>query len=336
MNKTLIALAVASAAVAAGANAGEVYNQDGTTLAVGGRAEARLSIADGKADDASRARINVKGTQELANGLYGVGFYEAEYEANDNTTVDNSGNASEANTTDNRYIYAGIGSDAGLVTYGKNDASLGVITDFTDILANYSAAASAKFTSADREDNMLTYAGAFDNVAVKAAYRFADRTTSNGEYTDNAKDGYNASAIYTIADTGIALGAGYANEGAVSGSTEGGNQYMVSASYTQDNIYLAGLYTAKDYDHTSNDYQGYEAAASYTMDNTVFSTTYAYGKKDTGNDDKVNALAVEAAYHFKPNFKAYIDYNFNLLDENEAGSKAKAEDAATLGLDYRF
>lgn len=332
MNKTLIALAVASTAVAAGANAGEVYNQDGTTLSVGGRAEARLSIADGNAEDQSRARLNIKGTQELAEGLYGVGFYEAEYETDDNGTGD---------SRDTRYVYAGIGSQAGLVTYGKNDAALGVITDFTDIMAYHGAVASAKFTSADREDNMLTYAGSFGDVAVKAAYRFADRTTTGtgtaAEYDSLNNSGYNASVIYTVADTGVALGAGYADQDSTtSTATNGGNQYMLTASYTLDNVYLAGLYTAKDLDHTSNDYQGYELAARYSLNQASFTTTYGYAEYDDASDASKDALAVEAAYNFKPNFKGYISYNFNLLDENEAGSKAAAEDDAVLGLLYSF
>ena len=59
--KTLIALAVAGAAVATGANANELYNKDGDTLTMGGRAEARLSLKDGKADDLSRVRLNFLG-----------------------------------------------------------------------------------------------------------------------------------------------------------------------------------------------------------------------------------------------------------------------------------
>lgn len=44
MKKTLIALSVSAAAMATGVNAAELYNQDGTSLEMGGRAEARLSM----------------------------------------------------------------------------------------------------------------------------------------------------------------------------------------------------------------------------------------------------------------------------------------------------
>jgi outer membrane protein OmpU len=341
MNKTLIALAVAGAAVAAGANAGELYNQDGTALSIGGRAEARLSVANSDTQDDSRVRFNVKGTQELSDGLYGVGFYEAEYQANDEPTVQVDGTTPSSDSVDHRYIYAGIGSDMGLVTYGKNDAALGVITDFTDIMDYYGAAASSKLSTSDRADNMLSYAGSFDQFAVKAAYRFADRSTgTDGKFDDNNAYGYSTSVIYTVADTGVALGAGYGFQNvnntsdATPVSKGEANQYLLTASYTVENAYFSALYTDKDFDKSGYDYKGYELAASYTMDKTQFISTYGYGETD--DEKSVNSLAIEAAYKFKPNFKAYAEYNFNLLDKADAGSRAAAEDGAVLGLRYDF
>ncbi len=81
MNKTLIALAVSAAAVATGAYAdginqsgdkagSTVYSAKGTSLEVGGRAEARLSLKDGKAQDNSRVRLNFLGKAEINDSLY--------------------------------------------------------------------------------------------------------------------------------------------------------------------------------------------------------------------------------------------------------------------------
>lgn len=133
MNKTLIALAVSAAAVATGVNAGEIYNQDGASLTMGGRAEARLSLKDGKAEDKSRVRLNFLGKAEINDSLYGVGFYEGEFTTNDSVSYEDP--EKNGSDLDNRYTYAGIGGTYGEVTYGKNDGALGVITDFTDIMA---------------------------------------------------------------------------------------------------------------------------------------------------------------------------------------------------------
>ncbi|TXY15160.1 porin [Vibrio mimicus] len=350
MNKTLIALAVSAAAVATGAYAegvnqsadkagSTVYSAKGTSLEIGGRAEARLSMKDGKADDKSRVRLNFLGKAEINDSLYGVGFYEGEF-----TTADN-GSGSDL---DNRYTYAGIGGTFGEVTYGKNDGALGVITDFTDIMSYHGNSAADKIAVADRTDNMLAYKGQFADLGVKASYRFADRTTPADQFSDNNEDGYSLSAIYAFGDTGFNVGAGYADQ-------NDSNEYMLAASYRMENLYFAGLFTdgEKNFDSLSNgnnsvvsgkftgiqDYTGYELAAAYKLGQAAFTTTY--NNAETANDTSANNVAIDATYYFKPNFRTYISYNFNLLDAgdklgNSTVSKIDAEDELAIGLRYDF
>ncbi|EIA0768430.1 porin [Vibrio cholerae] len=334
MNKTLIALAVSAAAVATGVNAGEIYNQDGASLTMGGRAEARLSLQDGKADDKSRVRLNFLGKVAINDSLYGVGFYEGQFETNDD------GVNKTNNNLDNRYTYAGIGGTYGEVTYGKNDGALGVITDFTDIMAYHGNSAAYKIAVADRVDNMLAYKGQFGDLGVKASYRFADRkdgTGSNaGKFVDNDKDGYSLSAIYAFGDTGFNIGAGYADQ-----DTQ--DQYMLAASYAIADFYFAGSFVdgqEKPANAAKTDKTGYELAAKYTMGQAVFSTTYNYleSKSSGTKTDEADNFAIDATYYFKPNFRSYISYNFNLLDEdaNKGITKAQAEDELAIGLRYDF
>lgn len=339
MNKTLIALAVSAAAVATGVNAGEIYNQDGASLTMGGRAEARLSLKDGKADDKSRVRLNFLGKVAINDSLYGVGFYEGEFTTND------QGEAKDGNLN-NRYTYAGIGGTYGEVTYGKNDGALGVITDFTDIMAYHGNSAAYKIAVADRVDNMLAYKGQFGDLGVKASYRFADRSADkdvngdwNNAYTDNNADGYSLSAVYAIGETGITLGAGYADQDNQNTSAD---QYMLAASYTISDFYFAGTFVdaqVKEFNDKA-DLTGYELAAKYTMGQAVFSTTYNYleSKSSGTKTDEADNFAIDATYYFKPNFRSYISYNFNLLDEdaNKGITKAQAEDELAIGLRYDF
>lgn len=342
MNKTMIALAVSAAALATGANAAELYNQDGNSIEMGGRAEARLSMKDGNAQDNSRIRLNFLGTAQIQDGLYGVGFYEGEFttsDYNDNGTKKDSGN----DTIDNRYAYAGLGGTFGEVTYGKNDGALGVITDFTDIMAYHGNSAAYKIAVADRTDNMLSYKGQFQDLSVKASYRFADRieTVENGNtvYSDNETDGYSLSGIYAIGETGINVAAGYADQN--TGTNDSSDQFMLAGSYTLNDLYFAGTFvsgTDKD-NSVKTDNTGYELAAAYTMGQTVFTSTYNYLEEDeagTKTDAKDN-LAIDATYYFKPNFRGYVSYNFNLLSDSDVGtSKVDAEDELALGLRYDF
>ncbi|MFW1473746.1 porin [Vibrio parahaemolyticus] len=338
MKKTLIALSVSAAAMATGVNAAELYNQDGTTLEMGGRAEARLSMKDGDVADASRIRLNFLGTQAINDNLYGVGFWEGEFTTSD---YDKDGNNVSGNDTiDNRYAYAGLGGTFGEITYGKNDGALGVITDFTDIMAYAGNTAADKLAVADRSDNMMSYKGQFENLSVKASYRFADRVEQNGEYSDNKQDGYSLSAIYAVADTGLELGAGYADQ-------DEANEYMLAASYTMSDLYFAGVFTDGEKEATFKntvDYTGYELAGAYTLGQTVFTSTY--NNAETDGETSANNFAIDASYYFKPNFRGYVSYNFNLIDagdsmgsttaSNYKATKADAEDELALGLRYDF
>lgn len=266
MNKTMIALAVSAATLATNAVAADgkqaggidgtsVYSSNGTSLEIGGRAEARLSLKDGKAEDKTRVRLNFLGKVEIQDGLYGVGFYEGEF-----TTAENGG-STDNNDGDitNRYTYAGIGGNFGEVTYGKNDGALGVITDFTDIMSYHGNSAAMKIAVADRSDNMVSYKGQFQDLGVKASYRFADRSETGGEFVDNNADGYSLSGIYAIGDSGFKLGAGYADQ-------DEQNEYMLAASFRTDALYFAGTFTDGELAKKNGDYTGYEFATAYTLE----------------------------------------------------------------------
>ncbi|MFA0482540.1 porin [Vibrio sp. 10N.222.55.B11] len=342
MNKTMIALAVSAAALATNAVAADgkqaggidgtsVYSSNGTSLEIGGRAEARLSLKDGKAEDKTRVRLNFLGKVEIQDGLYGVGFYEGEYEANDSS-------ATNSDSIDHRYTYAGLGGTFGEVTYGKNDGALGVITDFTDIMSYHGNSAAYKIAAADRTDNMLSYKGEFQDLAVKASYRFADRSeTAAGDFTDNNEDGYSLSGIYSIGDSGFKLGAGYADQ-------DEQNEYMLAASYRTEALYFAGTFTDGELAKKNGDYTGYEFATAYTLEKTAFTLTY--NNAETDGETSADNVAIDATYYFKPNFRTYISYNFNLISEgdklgsvglvNGTASKADAEDELALGLRYDF
>ena len=345
MNKTMIALAVSAAALATNAVAADgkqaggidgtsVYSSNGTSLEIGGRAEARLSLKDGKAEDKTRVRLNFLGKVEIQDGLYGVGFYEGEF-----TTADSKATKTDnGSDIDNRYTYAGLGGTFGEVTYGKNDGALGVITDFTDIMAYHGNSAAYKVASADRADNMLSYKGQFQDLGVKASYRFSDRIENeDGTISETEFDGYSLSGVYAFGTSGFKLGAGYADQN--EGKNASADEYMVAGSYELNELYFAAtvvMGTDKD-GSNKTDKTGYELAAAYTLDQTVFSTTYNKLEEETsGNkNDTADNLAVDATYYFKPNFRGYVSYNFNLLDKKEVG-KLDSEDELALGLRYDF
>lgn len=328
MNKKLLALAVAAITSAGAVNAAEIYKGADQTLEMGGRAEARLAMKDGDATDNTRVRLNFKGTTQISDGLYGVGFYEGEFTGNSDL--------------DNRYTYAGIGGNFGEVTYGKNDGALGVITDFTDIMAYHGNSAAYKLDVADRTTNNLGYKGTFGDFSAKANYRFADSVTDSdtGTHAGNAdNDGFALSGIYAFGDSGFKLGGGYADQGT-------DNEAMIAGSMTMGDLYFAGTFTTGEV--IDLDYTGFELAGAYTMGKTVFTATYNNADHDTtatapgvnNKSDNKNAdnFAVDATYFFNANFRTYISYNLNLLDDDASKgiTKYMTEDELALGMRYDF
>ena len=317
MNKTLIALAVAAASISS-VNAAEVYSDETSSLAVGGRFEARGVMADNDAgdtkfNDKTRVRLNVAGKTDITDTVYALGFWEGEY--------------TDGNEVNNRHLNAGIGGDFGQVRYGKTDGSLGMITDFTDIMSYHGNEAGGKIAAADRTGDNLAYVGSFDilgdNLTVKANYVFDDGGDA---------DGYSFGAIYAM-DMGLALGAGYGEQdGQGTAANRTGKQAFAAISYTFGDFYVAGLYqdarNATDTvieDQLASKTRGYELAAAYTYGNTVFSATYNYleDKNASGNAaDLADSIAVDATHYFNKNFRTYASYKFNNLDQ--AGDRTRA------------
>lgn len=341
MNKKFIALAIAAAAVSTGATAAEIAKNDTSSLEMGGRVEARLAIQDGQAQDQSRVRLNFLGKTDIADGLYGLGFYEGEFKANNEEGNGTSIKGANEDSIEHRYMFAGIGGAFGEVTMGTVKGSLAAVTDFTDIQAYHGAEAAKKLGAADRPDRAIAYSGEFSGLEIRANYMFAQADVdTDGSLKSEENSGYAASAIYNIGETGARVTAAYAKED--QGANDDQTQYMLGASYAFGDFYVAGLYNkdeTKVDSKTTKDLTGYELAAAYTLGQAKFTTTYnrADDDKQSGDSKKaVDAVAVDATYFFNANFRTYASYKFNLLDEKNVAKKFQAENQAVLGLRYDF
>lgn len=306
MNKNLIALAVAAATLSGAATAAEVYSDETSSLAVGGRFEARGVLEDSDVTDATRVRVNIAGKTDITDNFYGLGFFEKEFQSDDSAD------------DETRYAYAGVGSQYGQLVYGKADGSLGMLTDFTDIMAYHGNEAGGKLDAGDRTSNNLSYVGSFDNLTVKANYVFDDGADT---------DGYTVGAMYVL-DMGLGFGAGY-GEQAQGLNTKDAKQAFAAVSYTIGDLYVAGLYQDAEYANgVDGDSRGYEFAAAYTIDKLVMSATYNYLEDKEANEDLADAIAVDATYYFNKNFRTYASYKFEQLDNQD--------DEFVLGARYDF
>ena len=312
MKHTTLAITISSLFFTGLAGAATVYDNNGTTLKIGGRAEARFEMSKAYEDednstfqDKSRARIKLKGTTKITDELSAFGVYELEVKDDDDKIK-------------NRYLYAGLKTQAGKISYGKQDSAQVIIRDFTDIMTTGSGDASEIISgSKDKRENNFVYNNTFNDITLTANYVAS---------SEKDKSSYGASATYQ-SPMGFALGAGYVTD--TTKGADDSNQYTLAANYDNSGIYLAGLYTVAS--EGKKDTYGYELAAGYKVNKLSLNTVY---NKQTEEDiagkasDKVEYIAAEAIYKFNKHFRTYIGHQFNQLENGE--------DTTQVGIRYTF
>ncbi|UTT86276.1 porin [Vibrio pelagius] len=330
MKKAVLASAVVAALVSGSSLAATVYSSDGTELKIGGRAEFRGDFignddggeVEGSMQDETRFRLNLKGETQLTDTTTAFGFYEAEQGSGDNTFK-------------NRYMYAGVDFDGQAISFGRQDMASVIVSDFTDI-TEFSGVQQVIDSASDKEDGVFAYRGGFDALQLEATYK-----------TNSAKDsdGYGISGVYSL-PIGLDLGLAYAAEdlGAGAGSA---NQILAGVAYSLDSLYLAATYSTGDLDDkaTGTDEESFTAmefAAQYKFTKQISAAAvYTYQENEQANGTKVDATdGIELAgyYKFNSNFRTYLAYYLNGLDEekNAAGVVTAGEDTLRLGVRYDF
>ncbi|PMN73650.1 porin [Enterovibrio norvegicus] len=307
MKKAALASAILCALVSAPTLAATVYDADGTTLKVGGRAEARFNVSDNNEStensafkDKSRARVNLKGKTEISDDLYGFGKYEAEF--------------SDADSLKNRYFFAGFGFSAGEFSYGKQDSAQVQLTDITDVMATFGGdAADVVSGNKDKRENNFVYAGEFNDLTLQANYIAADEKDA---------DSVGISALYNVGS--FSVGAGYVTQDA---GTDNDDQINLAAQFKQDAITLGALYTIAS--KSNVDYTGYELSAQYKATKKLALVgVYNFGEFDNTTEEEANNVALEAVYKFNGHLRTYAGYKF----EGVTGK----EDQLQAGIRYDF
>ncbi|MFV0575876.1 MAG: porin [Vibrio sp.] len=337
MKKTVISTAILSALISSSAFAANVYKDGTTELNISGRAEARFNASSNneyksytdeiiignkiikenrerkngnKFDDLSRARLSVTGRTEISSSLYGFGKYENE------VTKDSDLEA--------RYIFAGIGTEIGEFSYGKQDTAQVMITDFTDIMATFGADADAALSingSSDKQDGNFSYKGEFGNLTLGSNY-----VAENDEDFNQ----YGIAALYAF-DFGLTLAAGYAGGEAYDYDV---NQINIGAKYNISHFTFGALYQWVDIgDDIDEQNDGFELSAMYNLNHWTFAAVYNYATYNDGEDEAVNNLAAEAVYVFNPNLQVYAGYKFDFIDE---GYRHDDNNQFQAGIRYDF
>jgi outer membrane porin protein LC len=316
MKKTLLATLILSSFISGAVSAATVYDKEDTKLSIGGRAEVRALFSDavdGSMLDKSRARINFKGETKIAENLTGFAFMEYEIKPG-------------GEEVKNRYLFAGIGTQAGDFSYGRQNSASVQISNITDIASAHSGVQQVIDAASDKQDNNFVFANnSIQGLALKANY------IANGSETvdDAAEDSFGLSALYSM-DMGLDLGVSYADQ-------DKENQITLGAGYTFENLYLAATYAMGDFivddedsafDSTVDKFTSLEVAAQYKFTKEFrMIATYAMAEGDNYGDTEDYA-ALEGQYRFNDSLRTYASYKLN--------NKTDGDDELVAGLRYNF
>ncbi|CAH6877558.1 Outer membrane protein N, non-specific porin [Vibrio chagasii] len=330
MKKAVLASAVVAALVSGSSLAATVYSSDGTELKIGGRAEFRGDFigsggaeVEGTMEDKTRFRLNLGGKTELTDTVTAFGFYEAEQSTGDSKF-------------DNRYMYAGVDFDGQAVSVGRQDMASVIVSDFTDI-TEFSGVQQVIDAASDKEDSVFAYRGGFDALQLEATYQ------ANSE---KDTDGYGISGVYSL-PIGLDLGLAYSGQdlGAGKGSA---NQILAGLAYSLDNLYLAATYSTGDLNDKAvgpiaESFTAMEFAAQYKITKQVSAAAvYTYQENEAANGstaDYVDGIELVGYYKLNSNFRTYLSYYINGLDEVKdvtTGLTTEGEDTLRLGVRYDF
>ncbi|NOH27132.1 porin [Vibrio mediterranei] len=321
---SLLTAAIIASLSATAANAADVYKGDNLNLAVGGRAEARAdfdkSSNDRTVEDNSRARLNIGATTEIAEGVNAKGFYENEY--------------NKDGFSENRYLYVGVAGENNELQYGKTDGSLGIITDYTDILDAFGGEAGNKTSTADRATNQLLYIGTFGDLKVKANANGGGSADSfkkyGNELSGTVDQGYGIAAQYQLG--GLSFGAGYAYQKDQNVKVTAGNvqispdatsqNVLVGAGYQLNDLYLGGLYTQGKL--LDQDYKGFEVASKYNLTDRIrLAAAFQQVKFDIADETDQN-IAASVYYNFTNYFATYAGISKDLKGDKDTAGRVGA------------
>ncbi|GEM79201.1 porin [Vibrio superstes] len=313
MKKAALTTAILAVMASGSAAAATVYKDDTSELKIGGRAEARFNISDNNksADDSafadkSRARLNIVGKSQINDSLYGFGKYEAEFDTDSKIT--------------NRYAFAGLGTNFGEFSYGKQDSAQVMLTDITDTMATFGAdSADIVDGNKDKRANNFLYAGEFGGFDIQANYLANDEKDT---------DSYGIAAMYGF-DFGLDLGLGYVGQ---TNGDDDDSQINFAAQYTIADFTVGGFYGLGSV--ADEDVNAFEISALYKLNQWTFVAVYNYNDVDTAIKqvitglDEVDNFAIEAVYKFNGNLRTYAGYKFEQVDNQD--------DQIQAGIRYDF
>lgn len=311
MKKTLLALAVA--AVATSASAATVYNNDGTSVDVGGY----FDVVLGKFGDKERtdlrnneSRVAITAQQDLGEGFKATGYARLRFDDGDVFTSQQEN--SFTNPVTNK-LWLSLEKDGlGRVSFGKQ------VTSADDVSLNDSAyflggnnnlLTSGSKVVSFRTANFQLAEG--HTLGLGVDYVFGNATKNST--SDKLKNGYGASLFYAADFSGLTLNfnAGYSIKNLDNGSqTSNATGKQEKAWRAVSQLGFAGVKLGAEYGETRH-------------------------QNNNTNTSKDRFVLVGAEYQILPESKLFAQWQRNSKKDN-ATKRSDLENVYLVGVDYEF
>ncbi|CNE11921.1 porin [Yersinia mollaretii] len=359
MKRSVLALAVTLSMVPTLSNAAEIYNKDGNKLDLYGRVAAKYLFTNHNNADDTYVRFGFKGETQINSQLTGYGQWEYNVAASNAESQGDKGNKT-------RLGFAGLKfAEFGSFDYGRN---YGVVYDalaYTDMLPEFGGDSIAYTDNymTGRSTGLATYRnsdffGLVKGLNVAAQYQGRNDegdTSANGRALQKANgDGFGLSVDYQdIEGSGVGFVAAYSSSNRTLGQKNLANSatgdkaqaWATALKYDANQVYIAAMY-GETLNMTpykaliANKTQNVELVAQYQFENGIRpSIAYVQSKgKDlsvVGDADLLKYAEIGVTYYINKNMFTYVDYQINLLDENNPLGLG-TDDTVAVNLTYRF
>jgi outer membrane pore protein C len=374
MKRRVLSLMIPALLVAGSASAAEIYNKDGNKLDLYGKVDGLHYFSDnsGSDGDQSYLRFGFKGETQVTDQLTGYGQWEYQAALN---TAESEGTANSFTRVGFAGLKFG---DAGSFDYGRNYGVMYDLGAWTDVLPEFGGDTyGADNFLYQRSNGLATYRntnffGLVDgwNFAVQYQGKNDNPTESTGSGRDvlgENGDGYGLSTTYDLG-SGFGIGAAMFQSdrtnnqngdnprtAGILGRGDKAEAYSGALKYDANNIYLAAMYS-RSYNATrfgasdsgtvygyANKADNWELVAQYQFDfglrpSLAFVSSRGSDIEGYGSQNLKKYIDVGATYYFNKNMSTYVDYQINLLDDNNFTDAAgiNTDDVVALGLVYQF
>lgn len=349
MKKSLIALAVAAFASSA-VSAATVYDQDGTSFAIGGRVQSVFysgqfgTAGNNDSSIVNTGRLNISGRSQIAPGITAFGFAEW------NTADGDTGGNGDTMQARDQYIGVDFGK-YGAISAGRSYDALYAVVGVTDIYEDLGA--NGIFDDSDRRAGNLKYV--WEGYGVYAAASF--QSAKNDIAVEGANNEKGTTGVMNV-DHGFSGVLGYTTPSVLFGpiSVKAGYTYLAgqndadyantygidnmkewAASVTWGNVdnglYLATVYDQRKFDYidenaaaANHSLKGIEALVGYGFDNglsVIASWQYQRLNVQDGNNSHIEyekiirKVPILVNYDFNSNFNVWLEASFDMGSDDQ-------------------